>query len=82
MLVPQTEVEPVLLALETWSLNYWTAREVLQTRSSESSITIIWGDLLIVTSMPILERLIQQGPVKCILKSTVGQFLTYCQSVP
>lgn len=28
MLVPQTEVEPVLLALETWSLNYQTARVV------------------------------------------------------
>ena len=50
--------------------------------SSESSVTIIWGDLLIVTSMSILERLIQQGPVKCILKNTVGQFLTYSQSVP
>ena len=32
MLVPQTDTEPVLFALETWSLNYWTAREVPQTR--------------------------------------------------
>ena len=27
--VPQPEIEPVLLALEAWSLNHWTTRKVL-----------------------------------------------------
>ena len=30
ILVPQSDTEPASTAVEVWSLNYWTARQVLQ----------------------------------------------------
>ena len=33
ILVPQPEIEPVPLAVEAWSLNHWTTREVPESAS-------------------------------------------------
>ena len=38
-LVPQPGIEPVSLALEMWSLNHWTSREVQSTFQASDGIT-------------------------------------------
>ena len=44
ILVPQPGIEPVLPALEVWSLNHWTAREVSKFNLfSQEYVVCLWS---------------------------------------
>ena len=54
ILVPQTGIEPRTPAMETWSLNHWTAREVLCLGTFEPSWAYLFTETLYLFSHQVL----------------------------
>ena len=59
ILVPQPVIEPVPLAVRTWSPNHWTIREFLE-KYFKSNILSIFKEL-----KKIISKKLNEGWVKC-----------------